>query len=1048
MKPKSNPFLRYSLAIAASSAFLSMGSAQAATYDWDGDTNSNFTNGANWVGGSWAQWSDYTFGSNATSGTVNINGEFGMNSLTLASGLTHDIVIGSDVSQPFIMGVGVAGNPSALISIDTASKNLTINSQYIAASAVTWDVGANRTLTLNGQFNNWFNPASLVKNGAGTAVLTNNNGYTGDTTINGGTLNIGNGGTTGSLYSPSVSSGNLTFGSSGAIVNNAALVYNIAGGSANVNKTISGTGTVSVTGDQSVNFAAGAAITTNGSQTYSATATGGRYYGFNLADDATVTLTSTAGDISMTGMLGTANGNTGNLIINTSAGNGSVTLNTPAGVSGVDYGLNALTVNAGTGAITLGTHNAQNWNHVTTISLTGGVINSSANLTDFTTLGVTNTGASVFSGNLTASGGALIKDGSGTLTLTGGNSYAGGTTINGGALKANRDTLGTGAVVINNGGTLYVNDQWVLCGANQYGVAAGNIGTLTINSGGTLELDATNGFANGATNLYLYGGAVIGGNSSDGRGALYLWNGNEQITAGDRITATTSTISANIGLTGNNNTITVNSASTLNITVGITNSSWAGGGGIIKAGDGTLTLAAANSYTGTTVVTGGTLKVTGNNYLPGNGGITVGLNATLMTDAANDANTQSITSMITLNGGTLAAGTGTSANNGHGPYGNYFLGNGASIQAGGSTTSTISASLGLGTGEKQITVGGGSTLNISGDIFGVSYVAYGQFSKSGDGTLVLSGNNKAASQGMILSAGTVEFSNNSLPTNIRASGGPAGYSADIQGNATLRWASGNTQDISYENGSSQVKIGDGVTATFDTNGNNVTLGTAFDLGASKTGALTKTGTGTLTLSAANSYTGATIVNNGTLIVSGNISTSSMTTVQTGASLGGSGTVGSLTVNSGAFLNPGNSPGILSVDGDYTQAGTLTMEITGLIAGNQHDQLNVDRVSGDGSVSLSGSLVAAFSGGSYANGNLIFILLNDASDAISGTFSGFAQDAIVTHYGGFDWKISYTADSTGNTFTGGNDVALMAVPEPGAVLLGGLGMLALLRRRRA
>ena len=163
------------------------------------------------------------------------------------------------------------------------------------------------------------------------------------------------------------------------------------------------------------------------------------------------------------------------------------------------------------------------------------------------------------------------------------------------------------------------------------------------------------------------------------------------------------------------------------------------------------------------------------------------------------------------------------------------------------TTSTISASLGLWHGRiYTITVDGGSTLNISGDIFGVSYVAYGQFSKSGDGTLVLSGNNKATSQGMILSAGTVEFSTNSLPTNLRASGGPAGYSADFQGNATLRWASGNTQDISFENGSSQVKIGDGVTATFDTNGNNVTLGTAFDLGASKTGALTKTGNGTLT----------------------------------------------------------------------------------------------------------------------------------------------------------------------------------------------------------
>ena len=307
---------------------------------------------------------------------------------------------------------------------------------------------------------------------------------------------------------------------------------------------------------------------------------------------------------------------------------------------------------------------------------------------------------------------------------------------------------------------------------------------------------------------------------------------------------------------------------------------------------------------------------------------------------------------------------------------------------------------------------------------------------------------------MSITGGTVEFEE--IAMSLRnANSRHEGYAADFAGNSTLRWATGNTQDISGNGGNgtysaSQMRIRDGVTASLDTNGNDVTVGTAFTLGSSQNGALSKTGTGTLILAATNTDSGSTTFNQGTLIINGNISTSSMTTVQTGATVSGSGTVGSLTVNSGAFLNPGNSPGILSVDGDYSQTGTLTIEITGLIAGSQHDQVNVDFTTGDldGSVSLSGSLVAAFSGGSYANGNLIFILLNDASDAISGTFSGLAQDAIATNYGGFDWKISYTADSTGNTFTGGNDDALMAVPEPGAALLGGLGMLALLRRRRA
>jgi autotransporter-associated beta strand protein len=209
--------------------------------------------------------------------------------------------------------------------------------------------------------------------------------------------------------------------------------------------------------------------------------------------------------------------------------------------------------------------------------------------------------------------------------------------------------------------------------------------------------------------------------------------------------------------------------------------------------------------------------------------------------------------------------------------------------------------------------------------------------------------------------------------------------------------------------------------------------------------LDKTTGGTVTISSDNSsggYTGATTVSAGTLIIDGNISTSTTTVSGTGI-LAGSGTVGDLTIAAGGTHNPGNSPGIMNT-GDYTMAGTLNIEAIGNTPGiGGYDQVNVT-----GTINLSGTLATSFTAGTYANGNLLFILLNDGGDAVSGNFATLTQGAIVTNYGGYDWQISYTADSTGNTFTGGNDIALMAIPEPNvAALLGGLGTLLLLRRRR-
>lgn len=680
MKSKSNQFLRCSLVLAASSAFLSMGSTLAATYDWTGATNSNFTEAGNWTQNAWTQWDDYSFGGTPTNTSITINGEFGMNSLTLQSGLTPDIVIDA-TSNPVIMGVGVAGNSSALVSIAAASKDLTINGNYIANGTVTWDIGSGRTLTMNGSLNEWFQPASLVKNGAGTAVLAGNFGFTGGAAINGGTLEL------------NVDSGSRDLGST----------------------TFSGTGTLRKTG-----------------------------------------------------------------------------------AGGVIWGAGSATFALGAGSL---------------IDVQEGVFGGGANANE------------VWTNNLA------------------GLNVASGAIFNGVEANVRVDAL-TGA------------------------------GTITSGYGGAGYENFTFGVNNGS--------GTFSGSLTD-----------------------SDTAAANF----------------------------------VKAGSGTQTLTGPLDYNGTTTVSGGTLELpdgdwkTGGLYSNGTGAsgtIIVGAGATLSTSSG----VTGLQNGLVLNGGSVSS-RGLAYSN----YRNLLLE--SNITAGGAATSTISSEISL-RGSYSIIVGTDSTLNITGGI----------------------------------------------------------------------------ADDGFGNGSQGI---------------------------------TKEGEGTLTLAATNnSYTGATVVNDGTLVVNGNISTSSMTTAQSGAAVSGSGTVGSLTINSGAFLNPGNSPGSLNVDGDYNQAGTLTIEITGLIAGTQHDQVNVDLTTGDmdGSVTLSGSLVTAFSGGSYANGNLLFILLNDASDAINGTFAGLAQNDIVTNYGGFDWRISYSADSDTNSFTGGNDIALIAVPEPRAALLGGVGLVMLLRRRRA
>lgn len=143
------------------------------------------------------------------------------------------------------------------------------------------------------------------------------------------------------------------------------------------------------------------------------------------------------------------------------------------------------------------------------------------------------------------------------------------------------------------------------------------------------------------------------------------------------------------------------------------------------------------------------------------------------------------------------------------------------------------------------------------------------------------------------------------------------------------------------------------------------------------GSLTKIGTGTLTLTGANTYTGNTIINGGTLIVDGSI-VSPFTFVNPGGTLGGHGFIGGSVINNGT-VSPGNSPGTLTIHGNYSQTsvGNLLIQIG---SPNVFDRLVVG-----GSASLNGTLVVEQLDSAKLKKGQKFDFLT-AGGGVSGTFS--------------------------------------------------------------
>ncbi len=123
-------------------------------------------------------------------------------------------------------------------------------------------------------------------------------------------------------------------------------------------------------------------------------------------------------------------------------------------------------------------------------------------------------------------------------------------------------------------------------------------------------------------------------------------------------------------------------------------------------------------------------------------------------------------------------------------------------------------------------------------------------------------------------------------------------------------------------------------------------------------ALVKTGTGTQTLTGANTYTGTTSINAGTLLINGNnTGATGVVSIASGATLGGSGSIGgATTINSGGIITPGNGPGVLAFTRTLSlSSGSLSnFEITSGVRGSGYDGIDVG-----GNLIYGGTLSVAF-----------------------------------------------------------------------------------------
>lgn len=934
-----------------------------------GSKTLSFTSNITFTGGVTISGGTLAFGNGGAAGKVN---QDITNNATLSFNRSNDFTFAKVISGTGDVQQDGTGT-TTLTKDNTYSGDTTVNAGTLKIhyngtdGTVGGDLVNNSNLQLQSDSGTQLIPGGLTgsgattKSGAGTTAFTGNINPSGTFTVNEGTLSVGNGGTSGTLAQPITINANLAFNRSDDVTHSKAV-----NGTGSVTKDGAGTLTLQADWTHTGGTQIDGGTLRIGNRNTTGSIVGDIVTNANLnfyrSDETTHTanisgtgeVTKSRGNLFVTGDW-THTGGTTNSVGTLTIGNGGTT----GSIAGAIIANSALKFNRSdnflhAGAISGTSTLSQEAN--STLTLTGshnytGNTNLNAGILNFAPLS-----ASSLNSAITGIG-SLQKSGAETLTLLKNATHSGGTTISAGTLR-----LGDGTTNPVHSGSNILNNA-----ALEFNLSNSQTFSRNISGTGTVEkLDEHNFTLTGdwshTGNTTLSGGNLyIGNNNTTGsitgqivNDAKLTFNRTGEFTHAGNISGTGQVVKTRNGiasLTGDwthtggttisqGSLVIGNGGTTGDIDGNITNNATlkfnrtdthtldsliSGSGKVTQGGSGTTVLTAANTYTGNTTINTGTLELdSDSDYELGSTVTGAGLFKKSGSGTVTLTKTATNTGGTTISGGTLCLGNGSSTPQ----HNNSNITNNAKFEINHSGSTTWQRDIN-GTG--SIDILDTDTLTLTGD-----------WTHAG-GTTVTQGNLRIGNEGTdgwisgdIVTDATLTFFRNDANTyagNISGSGDVV--STARAGNLTITGDWTHTGSTKINRGS--LNIGNGGTEGWIdgdiTNGANLYINRSDDVAYSHVlsgaGKLYKQGAGSLELTNASTMSGLTTVEAGTLIVNNTsgVALNGSVTIESGATLSGAGSLGSAVTCAGTVA-PGNSPGTLTVAGNFNLTGNYICELSG------------------------------------------------------------------------------------------------------------------------